>query len=148
MLQCHTLQFGSFSGFESVSLSALRSIEDTLQSGKVSNLRATTPVDVAIYILNHKRLYLKDIEARYGISVTIAASDTLQGANFTIEQGEAINEMSSDSSSAVKMDWTLQKDEISQASQSGDEGSEEGRMIISKNFFEDLILLDDPTRGI
>ncbi len=112
---------------ESVSLSVLRSIEDTLQSGNITNLRATTSVDVAIYILNHKRLYLKDIETRYGISIAIAASDTLQGANFTVEQGEAINEVSSDLSTAVQMDWSLESKESPAQQPSGEEGRKKSR---------------------
>ncbi|GBF25077.1 ribonuclease E [bacterium MnTg02] len=73
---------------ESVALSVLRALEDTLKSGEVLNLKATASVDAALYILNQKRYHLKDIERRYRILITIAADERIHGANFKIVKSE------------------------------------------------------------
>ncbi|MGI9380381.1 MAG: Rne/Rng family ribonuclease, partial [Methyloligellaceae bacterium] len=103
---------GMIRSTESISLSVLRSIEDTLQSDGSKDLLVTTPVEAAIYILNQKRIYLKDIESRYNVSITILASDALQGTNFSIQQGDIADSGSADASGAVKMDWSFQSPEV------------------------------------
>ena len=111
---------GMIRSTESISLSVLRSIEDTLQSDGSKNLLVTTPVEAAIYILNQKRIYLKDIESRYNVTITILASDALQGTNFNIQQGDVAESGGSDASGAVKMDWSFQSPEAA----SGESGED------------------------
>lgn len=89
---------------ESVALDILRSLEDTLLSEGSANLVATASFEVSFYILNQKRPSLKDIEGRYGVSITIAANDELHGANFSIERGAAISGARRTTSSVVSMD--------------------------------------------
>ena len=116
---------GMIRSTESISLSVLRSIEDTLQSDGSKDLLVTTPVEAAIYILNQKRIYLKDIESRYNVSITILASDALQGTNFSIQQGDIADSGSADASGAVKMDWSFQSPEAT-SGESG-EDTEKGK---------------------
>ena len=87
--QCpHCQGTGVVRSTESVALAVLRSLEDALASGKRRNMIATTSVDVALYLLNVKRSYIKDIEDRHGVTVAINANSTLHGANFRVEAGE------------------------------------------------------------
>ncbi len=92
---------------ESVALDVLRTLEDVLISDGAHNMIATTAVDVALYILNQKRANLKDIEARYGVEVTIETDDQLHGANFSIARIVA-SEGETSSNVVVQMDWGSQ----------------------------------------
>lgn len=85
----HCAGTGVIRSTESVALGVLRSIEDALQSGHKHNLVISVSVAAALYILNAKRSYLRDIESRHGITIEIKASDRLHGANFTIERHAA-----------------------------------------------------------
>ena len=88
--QCpHCQGTGIIRSTESVALAVLRGLEDALMAGSRTSLVATTTPSVALYILNNKRTFINDIEARYGISIAVQASDKLQGANFLIEKGHA-----------------------------------------------------------
>jgi ribonuclease E len=84
----------------------LRGLEDALMAGARTSLVATTTSSVAIYILNNKRHFINDMEARDGISITVQASDKLQGANFVIERGHAPPSAARrPERTAVNMDW-------------------------------------------
>ena len=84
--QCpHCMGSGVIRSTESVALAVLRGLEDSLMSGNPRHLRATTPINTALYLLNDKRAYLRDIESRYGITVQIDADSTMQGANYRID---------------------------------------------------------------
>ena len=73
----------------SVALHVLRVLEDALikSSAHDMTVRARTPV--ALYILNQKRVHLRDLERRFGVTVLVEADDTLTGANYhALERGE------------------------------------------------------------
>ena len=53
---------------------------------RAHSLTAVTTAEVALYILNNKRAFVTDMERRYGITITVQASDRMQGANFAIER--------------------------------------------------------------
>ncbi len=73
----------------SVALLILRAIEDSLLKNAQYHLNVKTRTEVALYILNQKRLTLRGIEERFGVTVTIAADDSLHGTNYyTLERGE------------------------------------------------------------
>ena len=88
---------------ESVALDILRSIEDRLITDGVVPLVATTAVDVALYILNQKRVHLNDIQQRYRVPITVNADEDMHISQFVIEraaEGEIAN-----GPAAVHMDW-------------------------------------------
>jgi ribonuclease E len=58
-------------------------------AGTRAPLIATTTPSVALYILNNKRPFINDMEARLGLQIMVTGSDKLAGANFTIEKGAA-----------------------------------------------------------
>ncbi len=72
---------------ESVALDILRSIEDRLITDGVVPLVATTAVDVALYILNQKRLHLNDIQQRYRVPITVTADEDMHVSQYVIERG-------------------------------------------------------------
>ena len=76
-------------------------------AGHPSSLIATTTAQVALYILNNKRKFITELEAHHGISISVQASDKLQGANFTIEKTQARTDAPPRRSerTAVNMDW-------------------------------------------
>jgi ribonuclease E len=89
--QCqHCQGTGVVRSTESVALSVLRGLEDWLRTNQPCSLNAVTATEVALYILNQKRGYLNDIEARYGVSLSVTASDRVHGAHFYIEKVSVI----------------------------------------------------------
>jgi ribonuclease E len=88
--QCpHCQGTGIIRSTESVALAVLRGLEDTIMAGTRAPLIATTTPSVALYILNNKRPFINDMEARVGLPIMVTGSDKLAGANFTIEKGAA-----------------------------------------------------------
>ena len=83
--QC-CLGTGTIRSTESVALAVLRSLEDNLMGQAPRSLVAHCSRDVAMYLLNHKRNFVLNMEARYGVSVHINASDEHQGSDFSIER--------------------------------------------------------------
>jgi ribonuclease E len=88
--QCpHCQGTGIIRSTESVALAVLRALEDQLLRDARGALAAVTTAEVALYILNNKRAFITDMERRYGLSITVVASDRMQGANFAIEKSAA-----------------------------------------------------------
>ena len=75
----------------SVALQLLRAAEDMLQRSNTHNLIVRTRTENALYVLNHKRAHLHELEARFGVTITISADPTLTGLTpFAIDKGEAV----------------------------------------------------------
>jgi ribonuclease E len=83
---------GHVRSVSSVALQLLRMIEETLQRGATHNIVGRTRPEIALYVLNHKRAHLYDLEHRFQISVTISADTTISGQlPFVIEKGEQVH---------------------------------------------------------
>jgi ribonuclease E len=65
----------------------LRSIEDHLRTQGPANLTVSASSEASLYILNHKRSYLRDIEMRYGVTLVIQLDEKAHGAHFALERG-------------------------------------------------------------
>ncbi|QIB32477.1 Rne/Rng family ribonuclease [Ancylobacter pratisalsi] len=75
----------------SVALQMLRACEDLLQRSNTHNLVVRTRTENALYVLNHKRGHLHELEERFGVIITISADPTLTGLTpFAIDKGEAV----------------------------------------------------------
>ncbi|MBS9477897.1 Rne/Rng family ribonuclease [Ancylobacter radicis] len=75
----------------SVALQMLRAAEDILQRSNTHNLIIRTRNENALYVLNHKRAHLHELEERFGVLLTISADQTLTGLTpFAIDKGEAV----------------------------------------------------------
>ena len=78
---------GHIRSSESVALMILRSIEDHLRTQGPANLTVSASNEASLYILNHKRAYLRDIEMRYGVTIVIQLDEKAHGAHFSVERG-------------------------------------------------------------
>ena len=79
---------GRVRSVSSVALQLLRTLEDTLVKSAGNDLIVRTRSDVALYVLNQKRAHLREIEARFGVSIVISADATLAGQQYyAIERG-------------------------------------------------------------
>ncbi|WP_249690311.1 ribonuclease E/G [Stappia sp. WLB 29] len=85
---CHGT--GMIRSVESVALHVLRSLEDHLLKGATHNLIVRTTTEAALYILNQKRGHLADLEARFGLEVTVQAGHMDSGQHYVLERGEPI----------------------------------------------------------
>ena len=75
---------------ESTALYVLRSIEEEGMRRRSAEVCVYVPTTVALYILNHKRELLAQLEARYGIHVLVARDDSLIPPAFRLERLRAI----------------------------------------------------------
>ena len=82
---------GHIRSTESVALMVLRSIEDHLRTQGAADLTVAASTEGALYILNHKRAYLRDIEMRYGVSIVIQMDENAHGGTFTLTRGASAN---------------------------------------------------------
>jgi ribonuclease E len=83
---------GHMRSVASVALQLLRSIEEMLIKGATHNLIVRTRSEVAIYVLNHKRAHLRDLEQRFRITITVNADPTIGGQqSFVIDKGEQVH---------------------------------------------------------
>ena len=79
----HCAGSGRVRSIESAALQALRAIEEEGVRGRAARVRASVPTAVALYLLNGKRAILGDIEARYGMAVTLDADDAPGAARMS-----------------------------------------------------------------
>jgi ribonuclease E len=83
---------GHVRSVSSVALHLLRMLEEMLLKGATHNLLVRTRAEVALYVLNHKRAHLRDLESRFQITITVTADDSIGAAQpFLIEKGEQVH---------------------------------------------------------
>src|SRR3954447_14744154 len=85
----HCAGTGSLRSTPSIALHILRSLEEMLIRSASHNLSVRTRLEVALYILNQKRVHLRELEGRFGVTVAIGIDENLPGAsNFAIDRTE------------------------------------------------------------
>ncbi len=83
---------GHVRSVSSVALQLLRAIEETLIKGATHNLIVRTRSEVALYVLNHKRAHLRDLEDRFRITITISADATVNAqVSYIVDRGEQVH---------------------------------------------------------
>ncbi len=83
---------GHIRSVSSVALQVLRNLEEILMKGATHNLTVRTRNDVAIYVLNHKRAHLRDLETSFKVTLSVLADPTLGGQQaFVIDRGEQVH---------------------------------------------------------
>jgi ribonuclease E len=83
---------GHVRSVSSVALQLLRGLEETLMKGPTHNLTVRTRTDVALYVLNHKRGHLRDLENSFKVTLAVIADPTISGQqSFVIDRGEAMH---------------------------------------------------------
>jgi ribonuclease E len=83
---------GHVRSVSSVALQLLRGLEEILMKGATHNLVVRTRTDVALYVLNHKRGHLRDLENSFKVSLAVIADPTVSGQqSFIIDRGEQVH---------------------------------------------------------
>ena len=75
----------------STALHVLRAIEDHLLKDPRHHLIVRTSMATALYMLNHKRASLLDLERRFALTIMIEADAALAGANYAIQRGAIVD---------------------------------------------------------
>ncbi len=73
----HCSGTGTVRSTESAALHVLRAIEEEGGKRRAAEIVVHVAGPIALYILNHKRVRLAEVEQRFGMTVTFAADDTL-----------------------------------------------------------------------
>lgn len=71
----------------SVALLVVRAIEEFLLKDLRSHITVRTPTSTAMYVLNHKRSTLSELEARFGLTITIEMDDSVGAQHLAIFRG-------------------------------------------------------------
>ncbi|WP_213288613.1 Rne/Rng family ribonuclease [Bradyrhizobium sp. sGM-13] len=83
---------GHVRSVSSVALQLLRGIEEILMKGATHNLVVRTRTDVALYVLNHKRGHLRDLENAFKVTLAVVADATVSGQqSYVIDRGEQVH---------------------------------------------------------
>ena len=71
----------------SVALMVIRAIEEFLLKDSRHHITVRTPTATALYVLNHKRSNLVELERRFGLTISLEADETLGAQHFAIFRG-------------------------------------------------------------
>jgi ribonuclease E len=83
---------GHVRSVSSVALQLLRGLEEILMKGATHNLVVRTRTDVALYVLNHKRGHLRDLENSFKVTLAVIADPAVSGQlSFVIDRGEQVH---------------------------------------------------------
>ncbi|HSS07750.1 MAG TPA: ribonuclease E/G, partial [Rhodanobacteraceae bacterium] len=77
---------GRIRGVESLSLSALRLVEEHAMKENTGQVLVQAPPTVANFLLNEKRKQLTEIEARHDVAVIVVADDKLETPHLEIQR--------------------------------------------------------------
>ncbi|MEG3619173.1 ribonuclease E/G [Magnetovibrio sp. PR-2] len=112
---------------ESTALVVLRAIDEEGANRRASELTVHVPTSVALYILNHKRDALAELEAKYDMRVIMASDDSLIPPDLRLERtknlgGETISEMVATVRPEGNEDSTRRRRRRRRGRKRGDEG--------------------------
>jgi ribonuclease E len=125
----HCAGAGMVRSTSSIALHVLRVLEDSLIKNSTYDMIVRTRTIVALYILNQKRPHLRELENRFGVTVTVAADDSLTGTTYhALERGELATPTSASRSeetilreAALTVDSVAPPDEEHEAEDDGPE---------------------------
>ena len=91
----HCAGTGTVRSTESAALHVLRAIEEEGGKRRAAEVIVHVAGSIALYILNHKRVRLAEVEQRFGMSVTFAADDALLPPAVRIDRvrAQAVSEL-------------------------------------------------------
>ncbi|WP_175868821.1 Rne/Rng family ribonuclease [Bartonella gabonensis] len=93
----HCAGTGSVRSESSIALHVMRSIEEYLLHNSQYNIIVRTPVATALYVLNHKRNILVNLEARFKLNISIEADDSIGTQHLVISKGTIAESISQSS---------------------------------------------------
>ena len=73
---------------QSVALHVIRSLEDYLMRNGKHHITVRTDADTALYILNHKRETLTEMEGRFGLHIEIVSDPMIGSELYAFDKGE------------------------------------------------------------
>ena len=138
----HCAGAGMVRATPSVALHVLRSVEEMLLKSATHHVTVKARSDIALYVLNQKRMHLRSLEETFLVNIMVMADDSLTGTHpFSVERGEIV--MPGDVQIARPVnpagfipaeepeideveDEIEEEEEVSEAERSGDE-EEDGR---------------------
>jgi ribonuclease E len=83
---------GHVRSVSSVALQCLRSLEEALMKGATHNLVVRTRTEVALYVLNHKRGHLRDLENSFKVALAVIADPSVSGQqSVVLARGEQVH---------------------------------------------------------
>jgi ribonuclease E len=82
----HCAGIGSVRSSESLAVAMFRAIEHDISYGEYDQVNVYAGIDVVLYVLNHKRFDLNNIELRYSTHIIIQSRSDLVGDNFVIDK--------------------------------------------------------------
>jgi ribonuclease E len=113
---------GHLRSVSSVALQLLRSLEEMLIKGATHNLIVRTRAEIAIYVLNHKRAHLRDLEQRFRVAITVNADAAISGQqSFVIDKGEQVHSLEAARAIAVQPTTVLPVHDEGDADEVADE---------------------------
>ncbi|WP_208440993.1 Rne/Rng family ribonuclease [Bartonella raoultii] len=83
----HCAGTGNIRSESSIALHVMRSIEEYLLHNSQHNITVRTPVTTALYVLNHKRNILVNLETRFKLNISIEADDSIGTQHLIISKG-------------------------------------------------------------
>ncbi|WP_375704219.1 ribonuclease E/G, partial [Bartonella sp. AD328YNZD] len=93
----HCAGTGTIRSESSIALHVMRSIEEYLLHNSQHNIIVRTPVATALYVLNHKRNILVNLEARFKLNISIEADDSIGTQHLVISKGSIAERISQSS---------------------------------------------------
>jgi ribonuclease E len=126
----HCAGSGFIRSTESTALHVLRSIEEEGVRRRAAEICVYVPTTVALYILNHKRRSLAQLEARYDFEVFVARDDALIPPAFRLERLRAFAAVEAPAPVPLTQQIALDDDEE-------DEEATASRDVIESAAFED-----------
>uniref|UniRef100_UPI0018CC70A7 Rne/Rng family ribonuclease n=1 Tax=Sandarakinorhabdus oryzae TaxID=2675220 RepID=UPI0018CC70A7 len=114
----------------SAALAALRALEAEALRGRHSDLVLRAGEEVAVYLLNRKRIELAELEELYGVTIVTRPDDALIGPNFEIDAGgpppsKKVEMVALPPIVKISEDSDAEADDGDDAEGEGDEGREE-----------------------
>ena len=87
----HCVGSGMVRATPSVALHVLRSVEELLLKSATHHVTVKARGDIALYVLNQKRMHLRSLEETFLVNITVLGDDSLTGTHpFSVERGEIV----------------------------------------------------------
>ncbi len=139
----HCVGTGYIRSASSVALHVLRGVEEFLLKNTTHNITVRTTPENALYILNHKRGTVIDLENRFGVSIIIEADAQVGAQHFAIDRGEAV-ENPVKIEDILHFEPVMEEDDDSIVEEEIDEDEEEITEAVAEKVQGDPIKSDDP----
>ena len=87
----HCAGAGMVRATPSVALHVLRHVEDMLLKSASHHINICARADIALYLLNQKRMHVRSLEETFLVNITILVDETLTGTHpFHVERGDVV----------------------------------------------------------